>query len=170
MSEKVAKGIRDHSGFWNHGHTYQAHPISCAASLAVQKVIHDEDLLTSCRIQGAKLSQLLRERLLSPNSLVAPFVFDIRGAGLFWAVEFDFTSQEASAYDFKAQKFAMLVQAKCIENGLIIMGMTGGANLEGTEGDHIILAPAYNITDTEVEKIVDGLVKSIDEVLTGARV
>ena len=24
MSEKVAAGIRDHSGLWKHGHTYQA--------------------------------------------------------------------------------------------------------------------------------------------------
>jgi adenosylmethionine-8-amino-7-oxononanoate aminotransferase len=27
MSQKVADGIRDHSGLWKHGHTYQAFPI-----------------------------------------------------------------------------------------------------------------------------------------------
>ena len=60
----------------------------------------------------------------------------------------------------------MLVQARALQNGLIVMGMVGGANLEGTKGDHIILAPAYNITKQEIEKIVDIFVKSVEEILS----
>jgi len=59
----------------------------------------------------------------------------------------------------------MLVQAKALENGLIVMGMVGGANLEGTKGDHIIFAPAYNITKEEIEKIAGVFVRSVDEIL-----
>lgn len=165
MSDKVAQGIRDHSGFWNHGHTYQAHPITCAAALAVQKVIAEEGLLANCRKQGAKLSELLRNRLSAANSPAAPFVFDIRGGGLFWGIEFDFTVPEAEGYDFGGKKFGGLVQAQCLKNDTIIIGMSGGANLEGTQGDHCILAPAYNVTDAEVEKIVDSFAKSVEEVL-----
>ena len=60
----------------------------------------------------------------------------------------------------------MLVQARALKNGLIVMGMVGGANLEGTKGDHIILAPAYNVTKEEIEKIVDIFVKSVEEILS----
>ena len=59
----------------------------------------------------------------------------------------------------------MLVQAQSLQNGLIVMGMVGGANLEGTKGDHIILAPAYNVTKEEIEKIVEIFVESVEEIL-----
>lgn len=67
--------------------------------------------------------------------------------------------------DFKGEAFAMLVQARALRNGAIVMGMVGGANLEGTKGDHVILAPAYNITKEEIEKIVDIFVGSVEEIL-----
>ena len=68
----------------------QAHPLACAASLAVQKVIQKEDLLVNARKQGAYLSSLLKERLWGPNAFAAPYTFDIRGAGCWWGIEFDF--------------------------------------------------------------------------------
>ncbi|KAH8116548.1 PLP-dependent transferase [Phellopilus nigrolimitatus] len=169
MSERISTGIRDNSNFWNHGHTYQAHPIACAASLAVQNVIIDEDLIAKAWTQGEKFGAYLRNRLLAPNTPALPFVFDVRGNGCFWGVEFDFSGSEAAAYDFKGKRFGPLLQAQCFENCLIILGMSGGANLEGTEGEHAIFAPPYNITDAEIEKVVDLFVKSVDEVLSDAR-
>ncbi|KAF9071607.1 hypothetical protein BDP27DRAFT_1382427 [Rhodocollybia butyracea] len=163
MNKTVAEGIRGKSGFWKHGHTYQANPLACAASVAVQEAIVEENLLENCRTQGAYLSQLLRERLQGPNSLAAPFVFDIRGGGLFWGVEFDFESPDAPAkVDMKGQSFAMVTQAVLFERGLIVMAFSGGANLEGTKGDHILLAPAYNLTKAEVEMIVSLFVDGIE--------
>ncbi|KDQ61364.1 hypothetical protein JAAARDRAFT_45053 [Jaapia argillacea MUCL 33604] len=165
MSKKVADGVRDTSGFWKHGHTYQANPLSCAASLAVQKVIVSENLLENCRTQGAYLSSLLRARLQSPNSLAAPFTFDIRGGGGFWGIEFDFTGPQAASVDFKGKSFAMLVQAKCLDKGLVAMGLTGGADVSGSKGDHMILAPAYNVTKEQVGTIADLFVESVEDVL-----
>ncbi|KZT07265.1 uncharacterized protein LAESUDRAFT_736512 [Laetiporus sulphureus 93-53] len=155
MSKTVADGIRDSAGFWKHGHTYQAHPLACAASLAVQKVVLKENLLENIRVQGTYMGSLLRERLQSPNALAAPFTFDVRGRGGWWGIEFDFSCPEAAKLDFKGDHFATMVQARCMEKGLIIMGLTSGANLEGTAGDHCMLSPAYNVTREQVEKIVD---------------
>lgn len=156
--------------------------MACAASLAVQNVIEEENLLENIRIQGAYLGlsvkyslsgttmykqsligKLLQERFTGPNALASPYTFDVRGGGGFWAVEFDFSSD--IVVDFKGESFAMLVQARALQNGLIVVGMVGGANLEGTKGDHIILAPAYNITKEEIEKIVDIFVNSVEEIL-----
>lgn len=97
-------------------------------------------------------------------------MFDIRGGGGFWGIEFDFTCPEATKLDFKGKKFGILVQARCLENGLVIMGFTGGANLAGTEGNHCILAPAYNVTREEIEKIADIFARSVEEVLSEASV
>lgn len=183
MSKKVAEGIRSTGGIWKHGHTYQvswarddrrihslisrwqAHPLACAAALAVQKVIVEEKLLENVAVQGPYLESLLRERLQSPNAPAAPFVFDVRGGGAWWGIEFDWTSPEAARLDFGGQAFAMLVQARCLEKNLIAMGMTGGSNLEGTVGDHLMLSPAYNVTKEQVEQIVDIFVESIEEIL-----
>ncbi|KAF9047193.1 PLP-dependent transferase [Hymenopellis radicata] len=165
MSKRVANGIRDSSGIWKHGHTYQAHPLACAAALAVQKYIAANKLIDNCQKQGQYLEKLLRSKFEGPNAVGGPFVFDIRGGGLFWAIEFDFSGEKASLLDFGKDQFAMLVQARALEKGVIVMGMTGGANLQGTEGDHIILAPAYNVTNEELEKIVDVLGETVEDVL-----
>lgn len=143
----------------------KAHPLACAAALAVQKVVASENLLSNCLVQGDYLAKLLREGLQGPNALAAPYTFDIRGGGGFWGIEFDFKCPEGAKLDFKGQHFAMLVQARTLENGLIVMGMTGGANLAGTEGETIILAPAYNITKEQVEKVVELLVASVEEII-----
>ncbi|KAJ7509866.1 pyridoxal phosphate-dependent transferase [Mycena galericulata] len=169
MSKRIASGLRDASGLWKHGHTYQGNPLACAASLAVQKVIASENLLENCRIQGAYLEKLLKARLQGPNAPSAPFTFDIRGGGGFWGIEFDFESPEGATLDFRGQQFAMLVQAHALESGLIIMGMTGGANLQGTKGDVILLAPAYNVSAEEVEKIAEMFGNSVDAVLAAHR-
>lgn len=184
MSKKIADGIRDKAGIWKHGHTYQAHPVSCAASLAVQKAVVEENLLENCRAQGNYLESLLRRRLGSPNALAAPFVFDIRGGGGFWGLEFDFTGPEAQRINFQGKQFGMLVQARCLENGLIIMGepaialyliglakmgtlegFHGGSNVEGTEGDHFLICPPYNVKKTEVEQVVEIFVTSVEAIL-----
>jgi E3 ubiquitin-protein ligase TRIP12 len=67
--------------------------------------------------------------------------------------------------DFKGSSFAMLLQERCLLNNLVIMGFTGGSNLDGNKGDHVLLAPAYNIKKEEVEKIVDIFVQTVEEIL-----
>ncbi|KAH9849939.1 PLP-dependent transferase [Lenzites betulinus] len=170
ISKRVADGIRDASGFWKHGHTYQANPLSCAAALAVQRVIADEDLLANVQRIGPILGERLRTRLQGPNALAAPFVFDVRGAGAWWAAEFDFESPAGDGLAFSDAGFAGAVQTRALENGLIIMAFSGGGSVDGKKGHHLMVSPAYNITEAQVETIVDVLVRSVEEVLTEAGV
>jgi adenosylmethionine-8-amino-7-oxononanoate aminotransferase len=162
FNARVANGIRNGSNWLQHGHTYQTHPLACAASLAVQDVIEEENLLARCADRGQYLGRLLKEELTGPNAKASPYVFDVRGGGLFWAVEFEFTATDSEAW-FKPQRFAARVQAKAMELGLVIMGMSGG--VDGSRGDHIILAPAYTVSEKEVEEIVRRMAKAVEEVL-----
>ncbi|QRV94815.1 aminotransferase class-III protein [Ceratobasidium sp. AG-Ba] len=176
VSPKVSKGIRDGSGYWLHGHTYQAHPIASAASLAVQRVIASENLLERCRERGAELERLLKDRLRGPRARAAPYVSDIRGGGLFWGVEFDIPNDElprinaayqnstgAGSNTSRNRRFGLVLQDKTMDKGLVAIAMTG--SVDGTRGDHAILAPAYNVTSEEIQKIVDLLVESVEELL-----
>jgi hypothetical protein len=134
-------------------------------------------------VQGEHLYKSLDKRLRGPNALAAPYTFDIRGGGGFWGIEFDFTGEAGKKVDFKGDRFAMLAQARALQNCLVVMAMTGGASLKGDVGETIILAPvsggvfssyeltqleklqAYNVTREEIDKIVDILVTSIEEIL-----
>lgn len=145
----------------------QSHPLACAAALAVQKEISEKNLLANAREQGAYLGELLEKRL--KESKAAPFVFDVRGGGAFWGVEFDFEAPEAKGYKF-SEPFALAVQAKALENNLNVLGMVGGAALDNSKGDTSIFAPAYNVTREQVEKIVEVYVKSVVEVLDASAV
>ena len=166
VSKKVADGMRSRAGVWQHGYTYQAHPLCCAASLAVQKILQKENLLENIQIQGELLGSLLRSRLLGSGAVAAPYVFDIRGKGGFWAVEFDITGK--NALELGGKRFGPLVEDRCFKNGMMIMGMSGGANYEGTLGDHCMFAPAYNVTAEEITRIVDIFVQSVEEVIKTA--
>src|SRR5262249_45494729 len=83
VAERVVDALAAGSGAFRHGHTYQAHPVACAAALAVQTIIRDDDLLPRVRSAGERLAAGLRARLGQHTH-----VGDIRGRGLFWALEF----------------------------------------------------------------------------------
>src|SRR6266545_7563462 len=62
LSADIFAAFRDGSGIFQHGHTYLAHPLACAASLAVQETIERDNLLSNVRRQGEHLERRLRER------------------------------------------------------------------------------------------------------------
>jgi len=128
-------------------------------------VIAAENLLENGRQTGEYLAQLLRERLLSPDSLARPYTFDIRGGGSLWIVEFDFTGPEGERVNLQGQPFASLVAARCFENGVVVVSPNLGDKTEETGRDGIMFSPAFNIARQGVEKIVDVFVKSVEEVL-----
>ncbi len=62
VSDKVYQAIADGSGFFQHGHTYMAHPSACAAALAVQQIIKEDQLLENVRNMSDYLFTGMRER------------------------------------------------------------------------------------------------------------
>ena len=78
----IVERLRAGSGVFLHGHTYIGHPVAAAAALAVQQVIERDDLLTQVRLRGAQLRAMLDEEFEDH-----PHVGDIRGRGLFLALE-----------------------------------------------------------------------------------
>ena len=62
------------------------------------------------------------------------------------------SSQRQIGDPVQVARFGRRVQTKAMELGLVVMGMSRG--VDGSRGDHIILSPAYTISEEEVEKIV----------------
>lgn len=66
---------------FSHGHTYQGHPVGCAAALEVQRIIREDNLVENVRQNGNLLGKLLHRYLVGH-----PYVGNVRGKGLFWGV------------------------------------------------------------------------------------
>lgn len=166
MNRKVANAIRYNRGMWKHGHTYQAHPVSCAAALAVQKVVRNENLLQNARERGAQLESLLRTKLTASDSPSKPFIVDIRGGGCFWGIEFE--PEPTKLPNVRGVRFGPYLQEVAFKNGLLMFGMSG--SIDGSKGEFSLLAPALNVTSEEIDKIAYLFVKSVEEALTDAGV
>jgi len=141
--------IRDGSGFFQHGHTYMGHPTACAAALAVQKVIEEENLLANVRDKGGKLFEALTARFGNH-----PYIGDIRGRGLFQALEI--VSDRGSKEPLDP---ALQIHAKVKKHGMALglMCYPGSGTIDGKRGNHILLAPPFIIDDSHVEEIVGKL-------------
>lgn len=159
VSSKVADAISSGSGSLMHTHTYMAHATACATSLAVQKVIEEEGLLARVRERGKYLMQALHEQLGQHAH-----VGDIRGRGLFIGVELVADRETKEPFEASLNVSARIKQ-KTFENGLICYPT--GASADGERGDHVLLAPPFIISESEIDELVDKLGRSIDEVLAG---
>jgi adenosylmethionine-8-amino-7-oxononanoate aminotransferase len=149
--------IRDGSGAFQHGHTYLAHPLACAAALEVQRVIHDENLLDRVKERGRQLEQRLTERFGNHRH-----VGDIRGRGLFWAIELVADRASRTPFD-PALKLHQKIKAAAFANGLGCY--PSGGTVDGRRGDHVLLAPPYIATPEEIDLIVENLGSAVDVVL-----
>jgi adenosylmethionine-8-amino-7-oxononanoate aminotransferase len=147
VHQKVVDVLDCGSGSFNHGHTFQAHPISCAAALAVQRIIRRDDLLENCVKIGTILERCLREQLGDEKH-----VGDIRGRGLFYAVEFVQDRADKSPFEPKLQ-FGFLVQKEALKLGVAVYPGTG--TVDGVRGDHILIAPPFTVKEHEIRHIVE---------------
>jgi adenosylmethionine-8-amino-7-oxononanoate aminotransferase len=157
LGRQIYDSFAQGSGFFQHGHTYMAHPLACAAGLAVQEAIRRDNLLANVRGMGALLRRRLGERFGNH-----PHVGDIRGRGLFQAVELVEERSSKTPFD-PSRKLHAKVKKTAMARGLMVYPM--GGTIDGTKGDHVLLAPPFIVTAGEIEEIVDRLGAAIDDAL-----
>jgi adenosylmethionine-8-amino-7-oxononanoate aminotransferase len=157
--QRIVAAIEAGSGAFQHGHTYLGHATACAAALAVQRTIREENLLQAVRARGEDLAAALTERFGNHAH-----VGDIRGRGLFRGLELvrDRTSREP--FD-PALKLHARIKAEAMARGLMCYPM--GGTIDGRRGDHVLLAPPYIITPDEIGELTRKLGAAIDAALTG---
>ena len=151
---RVIDAIAAGSGFFQHGHTYIGHPVACAAALAVQKVLARDGLVERCATQGRRLREELDEAFC-----YHPFVGEVRGRGLFQAVELVADRSSKEPFD-PALKLHAKVKRAALDLGFMCYPM--GGTIDGARGDHVLLAPSFLISDDELDFLVERLVEAID--------
>jgi taurine--2-oxoglutarate transaminase len=157
-SRAIADFFED--GWFAHGHTYESHPLTLAPAVAAIDEYKRLGLIERARemgtVFGAKLRTLAEKH---------PSVGDVRGLGLFWAIELvknRTTREPFSTFHDKYNRRPMLIDqlnAKMMANGVYVVGWMS----------HFVIAPPLIITEAEMDHAVaafDEALKLADEHVT----
>lgn len=147
MTDVILDPIRKGSGLIMSGHTYSAHPLSCATALQVLAIIEQDNLLENVNRMGGILKMGLHA-IKDKFDLVQT----VRGKGLLLGMELD------PAVPGLQGK----IIERCFENGLLVYPSMGGK--DGNAENGLLIAPPYIISESETEQLLDLLDTSISQV------
>lgn len=156
----IHDAIAEGSGFFQHGHTYHGHSLAAAAGVAVLREMDEKGLVEQVKQTGEYLHSALGLEF-GQN----PYVGDIRGRGLFMGIEFVVDRRTKEPFDPNLNMAGKL-KAAAMSEGLVCYPMQG--TIDGARGDHVLLAPAYIITEAQVDELVEKLARAIDRVFENA--
>ena len=127
------------------------------AALAVQRGDPARQAAGQCARAGRAPARRLGERFGNH-----PHVGDIRGRGLFQAIELVADRVTKAPFD-PARKLHARVKQEAMARGLMVYPM--GGTIDGTRGDHVLLAPPFIVTAGQIDEIVDRLGSAVDDAL-----
>jgi adenosylmethionine-8-amino-7-oxononanoate aminotransferase len=158
-----ATGIREElyaqvieKGGFAHGGTFSHHPACAAAGLAVIGIIEREGLIekaaSSGQMLGAKLSLSLKD---------SPFVAEVRGIGMMWGIEF--VAHKATLEPFpRSRKVTESLCQQLFADGILVYKSVA---LAGADGDGLIVAPPFTISEEEMDTVAAALHRAVTAVL-----
>jgi taurine--2-oxoglutarate transaminase len=156
-TKKIADYFEDH--YFAHGHTYEAHPLTLAPAIAAINEYKRLNLIERANEMGAYMGQKLHT--LKEKH---PCIGEVRGLGLFWAVELVKNQQTKDPFNTYADKvngtplLVDKVAAEMMKNGVFIQAWVG----------HFVIAPPLIVTKDEIDtgiKALDDALRIADEML-----
>jgi adenosylmethionine-8-amino-7-oxononanoate aminotransferase len=145
------------SGAFQHGFTYQAHPVATAAGNAVLDDIECRGLLE--RVEPA--AEILRAALAPLESHL--HVGEVRGLGLLLGVEF--VKDKLTKQPFpKEENIAERIRQAALEENVLTYPTQGC--VDGVRGDHVLLAPPFVVSEEESAIISRSLTTALAHVFS----
>jgi adenosylmethionine-8-amino-7-oxononanoate aminotransferase len=144
------------TGGFVHGGTYSHHPVAAAVGLATLKILEQENLIERADRIGNDLGVQLKDKLSGYHH-----VADVRGLGLFWGVELVKDKDSLRPFPREAQVTESVWQS-VFQKGVIVYKSFG---LAGSDGDALIIAPPFTITQKDIDFLVDCLAQGIEETI-----
>jgi adenosylmethionine-8-amino-7-oxononanoate aminotransferase len=157
ISARVAEVFAKGSGAFQHGFTYQAHPVATAAGNAVLDYLEQNRLFERVVSAAAQLRAALA-------SLEAhPHVGEIRGMGLLLGVEFVQCKATREAFPKEANMAEKIRQAALEKN---VLTYPSQGCVDGLRGDHVLLAPPFIISAEECSQTAQALHFALERTFT----
>ena len=154
-TQKIADYFEDH--FFAHGHTYEAHPLTLLPAIATIHEMRRLDLVNRAREVG----KYLGEKLTALKDR-HPSVGDVRGLGMFWAVELVKNRATKQLFNTMQEKMAGMpamvdkIAAEMMKNGVSVSAWIS----------HFVIAPPLIIEKSEIDQGVaamDAALRLADE-------
>jgi len=157
IHEKIYAVFNENWGRFIHGYTYQGNPVSCAAGVAVNRFLKENDLFSRVSRIGDYLKTNL-ERLADKFEIIG----DVRGTGLLLGIELVKDRESRESFP-PALAVAEQAREKAMEEGLIVYTGVGGT-ADIVPRDYLIIAPPFIITAEEVDQLVAALERTLGKV------
>jgi 4-aminobutyrate---pyruvate transaminase len=149
VTDAIYQAIADNSaklGSFGHGYTYSAHPVAAAVALETLKIYEERDIVGHVRKVAPRLQEGLR------RFAGHPLVGEVRGIGLIAAVELVADKGAKTPFD-PIGRVGGYFAARAQAAGVIFRNL----------GDTIACCPPMIITESEIDEIVAGFGKALDE-------
>jgi taurine---2-oxoglutarate transaminase len=143
---KIAEFFDEH--FFSHGHTYEAHPMSVAPAVATIKEMQRLNLVERANEMGEYLGEKLMELKAKHRS-----IGDVRGLGLFWAVDLVKDQKTKAPFNTWQEK----LDGKPLVVDQIGAKMAGlGVTIQAWMS-HLVVAPPLIVEKADIDKGVAAL-------------
>ena len=150
--EAVAAGSRE----FEHGHTWDGAPQSCAVGLAVLDELEEQGLIEHVAERGPRLRDELAQALAGIG-----IVGEVRGRGFLLGVDL-VDPRDGESFLPDELNVAELVDTTALANGLLVT--SSHSTPDGFAGDATLLAPAYTATDEELAAMVERFAGTLADV------
>ncbi|HEX6461059.1 MAG TPA: aminotransferase class III-fold pyridoxal phosphate-dependent enzyme [Thermoleophilaceae bacterium] len=155
-TQEVYDALAGGSREFEHGHTWDGAPLSCATGLAVLEILVERGLVDRVRERGPSLRDEFGAAL-SGNDIVR----EVRGVGFLLGVEL-VDPRDGESFLPDELDAAALVDQTAFENGLLVTSTH--STPDGYTGDQTLLAPAFTATDAELGEMVERFAATIADV------
>ncbi|MCL1702460.1 aminotransferase class III-fold pyridoxal phosphate-dependent enzyme [Lysinibacillus sp. Bpr_S20] len=148
VHENLIKQLKKFSdGKFLHGFTYSGHPVCLAAGYSAITEYENQNIKENIKNQSSLIYKRLNE--IKKNSKT---IGSIRGKGLLIGVEF-FENKNNMRYFERGVLFAAKFNSLAMKKGAVFYPGSGG--VDGTKGEHILIAPPLNITTADVKTLIN---------------
>jgi taurine--2-oxoglutarate transaminase len=139
-TKKIADYFEEH--YFSHGHTYEAHPMTLGPGVATIEEMQRLKLVE----RAAALEPYVREKLTALKEK-HPSVGDVRGMGLFWAVELVKNRETKESFNTMTDK----VSGVPMVTEQIAAKMMGMGVAQQAWVSHFVIAPPLIVTEAELD-------------------
>jgi taurine--2-oxoglutarate transaminase len=145
-TKAIANYFEDH--YFSHGHTYEAHPITLGPAVATIEEMQRLKLVE----RAAELEPYVRAKLLALKEK-HPSIGDVRGMGLFFAVDLVKNRETREPFNTTREK----VEGKALVVDQIAAKMMADGVAQQAWISHFVIAPPLIVTKQELDFGIEAL-------------
>ncbi len=156
IHDRIFQAFKKESTPYIGGHTYNAHPVTASAGIAVLDYIQKNRVMDAVAEKGRMLQQGLESLALHQ-----PIIGDVRGRGLMWGLEFVQDKEKKIPFEPELG-FSNRVMLQAMKKGLLLYPVSG--LVDGKSGDGALVCPPLIINQDELDKLLGMLDETLADI------